>query len=466
MGKTGAALLGLLILSGCALPVPVRLASWAIDAISYLATKKSVADHGISVVAERDCAMWRGLTGNGVCVDNDAGSSTAVAEAEAPDDTDDAESLASFETAAGIPASEPNAYATPRVVVWLEAPGIGEVDPAAASWQTAAGESDEPRATDWQRGEGVEEIDPAAASFSAPPVEGDGRAGEKVGARRMAWPSGAGLTEADDPTVIAAVATLRGGRTVARFRADASARRSVARPAPYRVVVWLEAQGIGEVDPAAASWQTAVGESDEPRATDWQRGEGVEEIDPAAASFSAPPVEGDGRAGEKVGARRMAWPSGAGLTEADDPTVIAAVATLRGGRTVARFRADASARRSVARPAPHRVALAPRGASAPPGIYFVVGSFRSLTNARRLARRHVSLEPVVMSAELDGGTVFRVMVGPFTRQERQDGRRRVVRAGIYDAWAISLDSEDWRMAGVVDWLASEVASTAGVVDVR
>ena len=63
MMKAGAALLGLLILSGCALPVPVRLASWAIDGISILMTKKSIADHGISVVADRDCAMWRSLTG-------------------------------------------------------------------------------------------------------------------------------------------------------------------------------------------------------------------------------------------------------------------------------------------------------------------------------------------------------------------------------------------------------------------
>ena len=88
MGKAGAALLGLLILAGCALPLPIRLASWAIDGISLLTTKKSIADHGISVVAERDCAMWRSLTGEDICVDNDAGSSTAVAEAEKPPGTD------------------------------------------------------------------------------------------------------------------------------------------------------------------------------------------------------------------------------------------------------------------------------------------------------------------------------------------------------------------------------------------
>ena len=175
MRKVGAALIGLLVLSGCALPVPLRVASWAIDGITFLATKKSIADHGVSLAAKRDCAMWRSLTDDEICIDNDARSSTAVAGAEVSDDTDGAESLASFETAAGIQASEPDAHATPRVVVWLEKLASGEVESAAVSWQTAAGESDEPQATGWPRGEGVDEIDAAVASFPVPFVEGDGR---------------------------------------------------------------------------------------------------------------------------------------------------------------------------------------------------------------------------------------------------------------------------------------------------
>ncbi|MDP6574108.1 MAG: SPOR domain-containing protein [Rhodospirillales bacterium] len=348
MRKTGAALIGLLILSGCALPVPLRVASWAIDGVAYLTTKKSIADHGISLVAERDCAMWRSLTADEVCIDNDAGSSTAVAEAEAPDDTDGAESLASFETAAGIQASEPDAHATPRVVVWLEELASGEVESAAAFWQTAAGESDEPRATGWPRGEGADEIDPAVAPFPAPFVEGDGRDGEEAGAPPVTGWNSSNIFESDTLEV-------------------AAVQRVPRQPAPRRAV--------------------------------------------------------------------------------------------------ARNRPDAGALRLVVSTNSLR-AMPPQGARAPRGIYFVVGSFRSLDNARGLARRHVSLRPVVMSAELDGGIVFRVMVGPFTKRERQDGRRRVIQAGIFDAWAISLDTEDWRMAGVVDWPAREVASTADIVDGR
>ena len=57
------------ILSGCAVPMPVQVASWALDGISLLATNKSVTDHGISIIAQKDCAMWRGLTKGELCKD-------------------------------------------------------------------------------------------------------------------------------------------------------------------------------------------------------------------------------------------------------------------------------------------------------------------------------------------------------------------------------------------------------------
>ena len=49
------------ILGGCALPVPVQIASWALDGLSYLMTEKTIADHGISVLVQKDCAVLRGL---------------------------------------------------------------------------------------------------------------------------------------------------------------------------------------------------------------------------------------------------------------------------------------------------------------------------------------------------------------------------------------------------------------------
>ncbi|MBT5940037.1 MAG: hypothetical protein HOG95_08900 [Rhodospirillaceae bacterium] len=47
---------------GCALPVSVTVASWALDGVSYIATNKSLTDHGISFLAGQDCAMHRIVT--------------------------------------------------------------------------------------------------------------------------------------------------------------------------------------------------------------------------------------------------------------------------------------------------------------------------------------------------------------------------------------------------------------------
>jgi len=59
------------MLSGCAaLPVPVQIASWAFDGLSVITTQKSLTDHGLSLVAGQDCAIWRGLTEGEVCRDN------------------------------------------------------------------------------------------------------------------------------------------------------------------------------------------------------------------------------------------------------------------------------------------------------------------------------------------------------------------------------------------------------------
>ena len=48
-----------LILAGCGLPPAVTIASYALEGISFLSTGKSVGDHALSVVAQRDCAMLR-----------------------------------------------------------------------------------------------------------------------------------------------------------------------------------------------------------------------------------------------------------------------------------------------------------------------------------------------------------------------------------------------------------------------
>ena len=60
------------LLGGCALPVPLQVAGWVLDGVSLVTTEKSLSDHGLSAVAGKDCALWRGVTENEICRDYQA----------------------------------------------------------------------------------------------------------------------------------------------------------------------------------------------------------------------------------------------------------------------------------------------------------------------------------------------------------------------------------------------------------
>ncbi len=85
-GLTGTLTLScLLLLTACAIPVPLQVASWVADGISYLTTEKSVSDHGISAVIGQDCALYRGVTEGNVCRDGETLDITVAAgEDEVP----------------------------------------------------------------------------------------------------------------------------------------------------------------------------------------------------------------------------------------------------------------------------------------------------------------------------------------------------------------------------------------------
>lgn len=63
------AVCGAFIVSGCALPSAIAIASYAATGISYLASGKSVSDHALSAMADRDCAMFRIVMGEDICRD-------------------------------------------------------------------------------------------------------------------------------------------------------------------------------------------------------------------------------------------------------------------------------------------------------------------------------------------------------------------------------------------------------------
>ena len=115
-----------LVLGGCGLPIGIQLASLFADGVSFLATDKTLSDHGISMVAGKDCALWRIVKGEDVC------------RTIAPDDilVADAAEIAAFPDGA----DETNDFeAVPALsddVLIAEANGIagtaGEADPGGA----------------------------------------------------------------------------------------------------------------------------------------------------------------------------------------------------------------------------------------------------------------------------------------------------------------------------------------------
>ena len=60
----------LLLLNGCAIPLPLEILSLVGNSASYITTKKSLSDHIISQIAGRDCAIWYIVKDMNICLDN------------------------------------------------------------------------------------------------------------------------------------------------------------------------------------------------------------------------------------------------------------------------------------------------------------------------------------------------------------------------------------------------------------
>ncbi len=60
----------LLLLNGCAIPLPLEIISLVGNSASYITTKKSLSDHIISQIAGRDCAIWYIVKDMNICLDN------------------------------------------------------------------------------------------------------------------------------------------------------------------------------------------------------------------------------------------------------------------------------------------------------------------------------------------------------------------------------------------------------------
>lgn len=69
------------LLSGCALPLPISVATWVLDGVVFVSTDKSITGHALSSVMEQDCKLLRGLQGEDICIDDVDDVTVAVAQA-------------------------------------------------------------------------------------------------------------------------------------------------------------------------------------------------------------------------------------------------------------------------------------------------------------------------------------------------------------------------------------------------
>ncbi|MBM3643399.1 MAG: hypothetical protein FJX02_03510 [Alphaproteobacteria bacterium] len=60
-----------LALGGCGVPLGVAVASYAADGVSIAASEKTTTDHYVSMVSQRDCALWRFVAGRKICRDRE-----------------------------------------------------------------------------------------------------------------------------------------------------------------------------------------------------------------------------------------------------------------------------------------------------------------------------------------------------------------------------------------------------------
>ena len=116
------------LLGGCALPVPIQVASWAIDALSVITTEKSLADHGISALAKKDCSLFRVVTEDDSVICRDVDDRQDVMTADAGTAATDVNALAPATDGAAAPRFET-----------IESQ-VAKSAPAAAAFETAAGD--------------------------------------------------------------------------------------------------------------------------------------------------------------------------------------------------------------------------------------------------------------------------------------------------------------------------------------
>ncbi len=82
------------------------------------------------------------------------------------------------------------------------------------------------------------------------------------------------------------------------------------------------------------------------------------------------------------------------------------------------------------------------GATNRKAIYLVIGSFRSVDHAERLAAQMSGITTAIAPALVGDDRYYRVVVGPYEPGETGDAQSRLAAAGIGNTWAASLCTGD------------------------
>ena len=76
-----------------------------------------------------------------------------------------------------------------------------------------------------------------------------------------------------------------------------------------------------------------------------------------------------------------------------------------------------------------------------PAGYVVIGSFRRLDEAAVHVSRYQHWQPTIVAGTVDGKLYRRVVVGPFSEADLQSAWKRIVDAGVKDAWRLIVSGE-------------------------
>ena len=409
VAKVSAVALLPMVLSGCGVPIGLQVASWALDGISLLATEKSVSDHGISAIAQKDCAIWRVFKGESIC--RETAASIQLAEAAKFDDEDDnfehtGFTVPSQNTSVQIASLDAIPFATPST----QADKIADDDPTddeddnfthvvpASSLELAIIEMEVHQLATISTAAGGESQQKQKTALVKPmPLPGvktrvKTRVATRIEAKKIQPQVSQDLNQRS-----ILIADAEGGSGL------------ISRPLPPPAPVKIEA-----IDPKKMKMRMIKRRS--------MRVTPVETIDKQDSailrSVRAKPVSTE----QPVNHEPIAIP------ETTKPVTSQKPKRAIQKRTIQK------------RVAPKPVKRAPvtRRVKATPGLYFVLGSFSVSKNADRMAKRAKRLSPKIVVAYPKGKRVHRVLVGPFAKSQKPRIRAKIRAADIRGIWILRM----------------------------